>query len=170
VTLQIALGDHDPREVALSRSGEHATVWIDGVASPVTSVVEGGATVVEIEGRRETVYVATDRDTVFVHAFGRAWTLVVSDPVETSMRADRVSDAAVAPMPGILLSVAVVPGDAVAQGQTVAVIESMKMQTEIQAPRDGVVDRVLVTVGTNFDGGAPLVTLVPEADADDTED
>jgi 3-methylcrotonyl-CoA carboxylase alpha subunit len=163
VTLQIGLEGRDVHEVALTRSGARATVWIDGIACPATSAAEGGATVVEIEGRRETVYCVTDRDTVFVHAFGRSWTLVVTDPVESSLRKDQGSDAAIAPMPGVLMALAVEPGDAVTAGQVIAVIESMKMQTQIAAPRDGVVDRVLVSVGGNFDGGAPLVTLVPEA-------
>jgi biotin carboxyl carrier protein len=56
----------------------------------------------------------------------------------------------------------VAPGDEVAAGQVVAVIESMKMQTEIKAPRDGVVERVPVSVGESFGQGAPLVALVPE--------
>jgi biotin carboxyl carrier protein len=167
VTLQIALDNHQAHEVALTRSGERATVWIDGIACPTTSAAEGGATVVEIEGRRETVYCVTDRDTVFVHAFGRSWTLLVTDPVESSMRKGQTSDAATAPMPGVLRSVAVQPGDQVTAGQIIAVIESMKMQTEIPAPRDGVVDRVLVSVGGNFDGGAPLVALVPVAESSD---
>jgi biotin carboxyl carrier protein len=35
----------------------------------------------------------------------------------------------------------------------------MKMQTQIPAPRDGVVERVHLSVGANFESGAPLVTL-----------
>jgi biotin carboxyl carrier protein len=56
----------------------------------------------------------------------------------------------------------VVPGDAIEAGQLLAVIESMKMQTEIKAPRAGVVERILVPLGGSFGQGAPLVTLVPE--------
>jgi biotin carboxyl carrier protein len=67
----------------------------------------------------------------------------------------------------VLRAVTVKPGDEVTAGQIIAIIESMKMQTEIPAPRDGVVDRVLVSVGGNFDGGAPLVALVPEAESSD---
>jgi biotin carboxyl carrier protein len=52
----------------------------------------------------------------------------------------------------------------------VAVIESMKMHTEIAAPRDGVVDRVPVELGETFDQGAALVTLLPLASGNDEKD
>lgn len=171
MSIQITLGENDPRPVELTRSGDHSTVWIDGIACPASIVDAGGAAVIEIEGRAETIYTVTDGDTVFVHAFGRSWTLSVTDPVESAIREGQVSDAAVAPMPGVLISAAVESGDEVVKGQVIATIESMKMQTQIVAPRDGVVDRVLVDVGTNFEGGAPLVTLVPiEDDAADGEE
>ena len=70
--------------------------------------------------------------------------------------------AATAPMPGTVVSVAVGTGDEGADGQGVAVIESMKMQTEIKAPRAGVVDRLPVAVGDSFDQGAAVVVLQPE--------
>lgn len=131
-----------PREVRLARTGDRATLWIDGVAFDTRTRPDGGATELTIDGRREQVWVVADRDTVFVHAFGRAWALDVIDPVEASLRTGPVADSAVAPMPGVLVSVAVAPGDQVSEGDTLAVIESMKMQTEIKAPRDGVVERV----------------------------
>jgi 3-methylcrotonyl-CoA carboxylase alpha subunit len=45
------------------------------------------------------------------------------------------------------------------------VIESMKLETAIKAPRDGLVATVHVAVGKTFDRAAPLVTLAPEAGA-----
>ena len=168
MTLQITL--NEPREVRLSRSGDSATVWIDGVAFDTRVRPDGGATELTIDGRREKVWVVTTQDTVFVHALGRAWSLEVTNPVEASMREGQGANVATAPMPGVLISVAVSAGDEVEAGQPVAVIESMKMQTEIKAPRDGVVDRVLVAVGDSFAQGAPLVTLEPEsAPMEDTE-
>jgi biotin carboxyl carrier protein len=52
----------------------------------------------------------------------------------------------------------------VTAGQVLVVIESMKMQSEITAARDGVVDQVFVAVEDTFDRGAALVALVPEAE------
>jgi biotin carboxyl carrier protein len=64
-------------------------------------------------------------------------------------------------MPGTVVTIAVEPGQLVSTGQPLVVIESMKMQSEIVAWRDGVVERVLLRVGDTFDRGAGLVGLEP---------
>ena len=64
-----------------------------------------------------------------------------------------------APMPGNILKVNVKVGDAVKSGTVLVVLEAMKMENEIMAPKDGTVAQVLVTKGSNVDTGAPLVTL-----------
>jgi propionyl-CoA carboxylase alpha chain len=48
----------------------------------------------------------------------------------------------VSPMPGLVVAMAVQPGDTVKEGQTLAVIEAMKMENLIRSERDGVVKRV----------------------------
>jgi biotin carboxyl carrier protein len=62
-------------------------------------------------------------------------------------------------IPGRVAGVAVTVGDAVTIGQTLVVVEAMKMQNEIRAPRDGVVERVSVEVGETIDLGDLLVVL-----------
>jgi biotin-dependent carboxylase-like uncharacterized protein len=64
-----------------------------------------------------------------------------------------------APLPGLVVSVAVNPGDLVAAGQPIAVIEAMKMQSPVRAPRRARVVRVLVEAGGLVEGGAALVEL-----------
>jgi acetyl-CoA carboxylase biotin carboxyl carrier protein len=51
------------------------------------------------------------------------------------------------------------PGQAVRAGQTLCVIEAMKVFNEVQAERDGIVDAFLVTSGHDIDAGQPLVRL-----------
>ncbi len=166
MSLQIALDGHEPHDVRLTRSGPTATLWIDGTPFVTRARSGGGAVELTVDGRTGTAWVVTERDRVFVHAFGRAWTLEVTDPVERSMRAKQGSDAATAPMPGVLVSLSVRPGDDVVAGQQLAVIESMKMHSEITAWRDGRVARVMVAIGDGFGQGAPLVALEPLEDGD----
>lgn len=64
-----------------------------------------------------------------------------------------------APMPGTILSVEVAPGAKVTRGQTVAVLEAMKMKNAIKAPQDGVVTEVLVQAGQKVSFGDTLVKL-----------
>ena len=62
-------------------------------------------------------------------------------------------------MPGNILSVNVAQGAAVKSGDILVILEAMKMENEILAPRDGVVAQVVVTKGSTVDTGAPLVVL-----------
>ena len=71
-----------------------------------------------------------------------------------------------APMPGAVLEVLVAEGDRVEQNQTVALMESMKMELVITAPRSGVVRRVSVQPGQQVDRGMRLLELGPEIDAE----
>ncbi len=64
-----------------------------------------------------------------------------------------------APMPGTILSVAVSPGDQIVTGDTICVLEAMKMQQALRADWSGVIKSVLVTVGEQVMNGAPIVEL-----------
>jgi 3-methylcrotonyl-CoA carboxylase alpha subunit len=64
-----------------------------------------------------------------------------------------------APMPGKVLSLAVKAGDAVKKGQTLVVLEAMKMEHALSAPADGMVESVAVTEGAQVGDGAVLVVL-----------
>ena len=64
-----------------------------------------------------------------------------------------------APMPGNILKVNVNVGDKVKAGTVLVVLEAMKMENEIMAPKDGAVTQVLVSKGSTVDTGAPLVVI-----------
>ena len=64
-----------------------------------------------------------------------------------------------APMPGNILKVNVKAGDKVKSGTVLVVLEAMKMENEIMAPKDGTVTQVLVSKGSTVDTGAPLVVI-----------
>lgn len=64
-----------------------------------------------------------------------------------------------APMPGTILAVNVNAGDTVKSGQTLVVLEAMKMENEIVAPCDGKVVSVSAQKGSAVESGAVLVVL-----------
>jgi acetyl/propionyl-CoA carboxylase alpha subunit len=113
------------------------------------------------------ITVAVDGDQVHVHLDGGTYTVQYTDPVARHARhgAGASDDLIEAPMPGVVIAVHAAEGQAVARGDTLVVIESMKLETAIKAPRDGLVATVHVAVGKTFDRAAPLVTLAPEAGA-----
>lgn len=63
------------------------------------------------------------------------------------------------PLPGVILDIRVAKGDKVYAGQTVAVLEAMKMENDIEAEIEGVVTAVHVTRGDSVLEGAPIVTI-----------
>ena len=63
------------------------------------------------------------------------------------------------PMPGVVIDVQVSPGDTVQAGQTLVVVESMKMHNEFQAPREGTVSAVRVEAGAKVAQNTIMVTL-----------
>ena len=68
-------------------------------------------------------------------------------------------EAVTAPMPGNILKVNVNVGDKVKEGQVLVVLEAMKMENEIMAPKNGTVTQVVVSKGSTVDTGAPLVVI-----------
>ena len=64
-----------------------------------------------------------------------------------------------APMPGTILKVNVTQSQAVKEGDVLCVLEAMKMENEILAPKSGTATQVLATKGATVDTGAPLVVI-----------
>ncbi len=112
--------------------------------------------------RHLEVVIATRGDDVFVHLDGEAYQLRYQHPLDRLAAAagGSAEDSIRAPMPGSIVAVQVKPGDVVTKGQTLLVMESMKMETTIAAPRDGVVDAVTYEKGQTFDRDALLLSLV----------
>ena len=64
-----------------------------------------------------------------------------------------------APLPGVILDIKVKVGDAVSKGQTVAILEAMKMENNINADREGTVVSINVDKGQSIAEGTDIITL-----------
>ena len=99
---------------------------------------------------------------------GTSFPVEVRHPIEKTLA--RVRRAAVSaagetvnsPMPGMLVAFRVRPGERVAAGQAVAVVEAMKMQNELPARHGGIVSELLVAERATVAAGQRLVRLKPE--------
>jgi biotin carboxyl carrier protein len=67
------------------------------------------------------------------------------------------------PMPGLVVEVKVAVGDRVQTGQSLVVLEAMKMQNELASPGDGLVAEIRCQQGQSVESGALLIRLDPEA-------
>ena len=92
----------------------------------------------------------------------RHFSVVLDDPLAPG-RGAAGSDTLQASMPGVVVAVRVTEGESVDAGQVLLVIESMKMQVALPAPRAGTVAKVHVAPNDTFQKGALLVALEAEA-------
>jgi len=100
------------------------------------------------------------RDGDVIHLFWRGTAYRIEEDGESSRSAHRaVSGALEAPMPGRVIVVRVEPGQAVTKGQEVLVVEAMKMENVLRAPRDGTVKSVAARPGDMVSPGVVLVEL-----------
>ena len=98
-----------------------------------------------------------DGTAVSVLIDGAAHMLLSPDPLAVAAHHGEQGDAILAPMTGIVRNVAVSVGAAVSKGDRLIVMEAMKMETSLAAPRDGLVIGVFCAEGETVEGGAVLV-------------
>ena len=118
----------------------------NGRSVPVLVEGDGTDVIVTLRGRRIAVTVRSWRERIMAEAERAAQ--VSSGPVLVT-----------ASLPGLVVAVAVAPGDTVEAGASLLTIEAMKMQNEVRAPRAGRVIEVTVAPGVAVATGAPLLRL-----------
>ncbi len=151
-------------EVWLSRSAADYKLHLGDAVLEVELTREGKErSILSVDGRSEPVTIALHGDTVHVHLDGAMYTLRYSDALSRLARQSqgRGGDSIVAPMPGTVVAVHAIAGATVRRGEALLVIESMKLETTIAAPRDAVVEAVQGQLGRSFERDAVLVTLAP---------
>ncbi len=152
--------------------------------------VDGGA--VTVDGERLETHAAAIPGTPLLHLLlgkeswtvacqrldGRRWALgAAGERVEVEVQDDRAKQIEAltgqgrkpvlggvvkAPMPGLVVRVAVTQGQAVETGEGLVVVEAMKMENELRAAYPAVVEQIHVSAGQRVEKGAPLVTLSPQ--------
>lgn len=139
-------------DVELSRARDGYRLHVGGQVIPVATGALPGT-------------VATRGDDVFIHFEGETYQLTYEHPLERLAHQGHgaAEDSLRAPMPGSLVVVHAKPGQKVAKGEALLVMESMKMETTLAAARDGVVAQVHFAPGQTFDRDAVLITLEPNA-------
>ena len=152
-------GPEGPISATISlASSDQAQVGIDGVTLAARRLPGGWS----VEGQ-PPMAVVEGTSGLHVFAPGRCLTVQRHDPLARDAQAGAGGDVTLAPMPGLVKAVAVQPGQAVATGDLLCVLEAMKMEHSLRAARDGVVAEVLVAEGAQIEAGAALIRLEAEA-------
>lgn len=112
-----------------------------------------------IDGEQVTAYVSSDNAKRWVTINGRTYLLTKqSDSRRGGAKHDH-SGELTAPMPGQVRAINVSEGDAVVKGQTLAVLEAMKMEIRIQSPGDGLVKKIHIQQGQTVEREQLLITV-----------
>ncbi len=160
--------DEAEYDLGLSRSPEGYRLHLaDGQFPFQLQAAEEGGYILRWQQEVEHLHAAVDGDTVHIHLRGETYCLQFEHALQRLAELNEASaaDAIKASMPGSLISLNVAAGEPVKKGQTLLIMESMKMETTIVAPRDGVIAELHVGAGQTFDKDAVLVTLEAQPDA-----
>jgi 3-methylcrotonyl-CoA carboxylase alpha subunit len=157
------------RRYAISHGGALHTVEVlgggevrvDGLVLRIEGLPDGRCLVTDAEGRRSLVSHAGPTHAPWLFAAGAAWRVEVVPEGARRRPAGPASDEMAAPMPATVVAIAATAGAAVAAGDPVIVLEAMKMELVVRAPRDGVITAVHCRLGELVRPGARLAELAP---------
>ncbi len=149
----------DRHEVAVRETRDGLVVTVDGTpSSPHVSEIAPGTFVLKDGLRSETFLCVRDGDAL--HVLWRGVVHELREEREGGRAAQRQASGVLeAPMPGKVITVRVTAGQAVKKGEELLVIEAMKMENALRAPRDGIVKSVTAKPGDRVSPGVVLVEL-----------
>ncbi len=148
--------------IRLERRADGSQVaHINGEAVPfaLRPLQEGGGWHLALTDQTPLAYTASAGEQRFVQIDGQMYTLNAVTGTSARRRKASASGDLTAQMPGQIREVRVKEGDDVTVGQTLVVMEAMKMEMRITAPRNSRVKRILVQAGEVVERGAVLVEL-----------
>jgi biotin carboxyl carrier protein len=137
-TFEVHVGDLNTRPIQATVDGQTVEVWPE----------ESPRTVVTVPSITSSVPVAAPVPNVAAH------TPAVT-PVASTGGAK--TNAVTAPIPGVIVTVAVKDGDSVKKGQELCVLEAMKMKNSIRSNRDGIIGAIKVKVGDHVQHNQVLI-------------
>jgi biotin carboxyl carrier protein len=155
-------------EIDFSTEGGHVVLSVEGRRrlADFTRLPDGEVYSLLVEGRSYEVRVSPAGEVLEVTWQGRTIPVEVKHPLEkllqqqvgaTRSRGETIA----APMPGAVVAIRVKEGDHVQPGQSVLVLEAMKMQNELVSHAGGVVTQILVAEKAAVSAGQKLLTLAP---------
>jgi 3-methylcrotonyl-CoA carboxylase alpha subunit len=159
MALRIVL-DGNLHEIDIVQRRPHLVVRIDGREHEVSKIGSSGdgRHTIEIAGTAVHFARATAGDRQFLRIDGRGFEARLFDP-RSEEAGGGGQDSVKAPMPGAVIYLHKAVGDHVLRGEPLITIESMKLQTALPAPRDGVIAAILRAEGEVFDKDEVIVRL-----------
>ena len=156
----------DIYNVLLTREKDVYVISVDQKEYRVKDfLLQGCRLTFEIGESRISMYIVQDADRNYISFNGEYYIVERARAAKTGIRgvAAQHASSVSSPMPGLLMKLPVTIGTRVSAGQTLAIVEAMKMQNELRAPRDGIVEKINFKEGDQVDAFQPIVELEPQA-------
>jgi len=146
--------------VSVSHGDSHYQLLLEHLGDGLLCIIDNNV--------RQRCQYHREGDSLYLQAFGQAWSVrdVTHQPAASANGAG--SGKVQASMDGAIIDVLVKPGQTVQQGDTLVILEAMKMEHPVKADRDGVVDEVLVSNGDQVKRSQMLVNIAA-AESEDQE-
>ena len=155
-----------PCPVSLRRAGMAWEVSAAGATLTGTAALDGARLALRLDGGAETAGFARDGARITLRWRGETWVLTLPDPVAAAEAEDAAGLGLIAPIPGQVTALHARPGEAVARGTILVVLEAMKTVFRLPAPADAMVAAVTCRVGETVAEGQVLVSFAPPEEAD----
>ncbi|MEU1226927.1 biotin carboxylase N-terminal domain-containing protein [Streptomyces sp. NPDC005828] len=165
--LDFRVPGHEPVTVRLRGAAPSAELLLgedtEAVSAATVGTTTGSALVVAVDGVTHRFTVAPSPEGLWLGRDGDSWHVLDHDPVEAALSGARHggADTLAAPMPGTVTVVKVAVGEEVEAGQSLLVVEAMKMEHVISAPHAGTVTELDVTPGTTVAMDQILAVVTP---------
>ncbi len=113
------------------------------------------------KGKIYNIFYSSEKDKTFLSIDGENYTLELEKDISTKSKSGKQEkgDSVSSPMPGLLVKIPVSVGDEVKSGDTLAIVEAMKMQNELPSPRDGTIKKINGEEGEQVDALQVIVEL-----------
>jgi biotin carboxyl carrier protein len=107
------------------------------------------------------------KDEIFLHIDGKTWNFkdVTRDDTVSGSSDGEDDNRVLAPMPGSVIKLLVKVGDEVKRDQSLVIVEAMKMENEVKAMMNGIIDKVHVEAGQQVGFGEIMIELAPLGEA-----
>ncbi len=153
--------DGEAHQLSVDARRPELTVSVDGVAHRVSesAVQDAGYVLLTVDDRSFQVWRAWEGNRIHLRIGARSFSIGYEDAILAAQHHAGGDDVLRADMPGVVVDVQCKNNGKVSAGDVMMVIESMKMQINIVAPRDGTVETVHLGVNETFDKGAELVSM-----------
>ena len=148
-------------EVEQKRQGSDAyyLININSEQFDCQGMMKDNIIVVDINGHRSQATISVDENKLSLYRANGVFNFIHILPDCGQHENDDNHGSLTAPMNGTMVSVLVKTGDSVVKGQSLVIMEAMKMEHTIKAPSDGTINEIFFQAGEMVDGGAELLAF-----------